>query len=494
MSTAKAAWGGLMRVGLIRCLSITDKGYYRKHDVGQPRCQHWWEAGIDGECGRNGLEKDISKRQCQSYAEIHSHAALSLSCRERGSDDGQDEGRKRRGYSFIVLHLILHHISRTTVYLLGNVLFQLRRRESFLLAFGVDQVGWFHLYHGILARAARDVLLQALQLTNLPIGKCPMVFAVRDGVILHICGGHVGNEFLLLKLVETESIAMLPVVVVMLDVGNDTRSHLQLHILRRRVLFLVLVHRLEVLLDHGSVRDDISRKVIRQGGKKHARHHVRPQQALKRDACRQQGYHLRVACQLGREEYHGYEDEQRAEEVGEVRNEVGVIVEDNGAQRSMVFRELGQVLINVEDYGNGEYQGYREEICSDKLLDDIPVHPLDVTEGVEIFKHSQKTQFSANPFKYPLKQTRVVGRPPKEAMQPSWMRVHPPSCLVEPPMFPYLTITLHTQPFSLSPLPQLRHDTVFPLHEVAGEDVFSRVGDKPQVERQVVNARYLHGE
>ena len=64
---------------LIWCLSITDKRYYGEHDVRHPRGQHWREAGVDGECGRDGLEQDVSKRQCQAYAEVDTHSSFSLS-------------------------------------------------------------------------------------------------------------------------------------------------------------------------------------------------------------------------------------------------------------------------------------------------------------------------------------------------------------------------------------------------------------------------------
>ncbi len=253
-----------------------------------------------------------------------------------------------------------------------------------------------------------------------------------------------GDELLFLKLVETEAIASLHVVVVVLNVGDDPWRHLQLHILRRRVLLLVLVHRLEVLPNHRPVRNDVGREIIRQRGKKHARHHVRPQQALERDSGREHGYDLRVARELSGEKDDRDEDEQRAEEVGEVRDEVGVVIEHYGAQWRMVFGELRQVLIDIEDDGYGDNQGYGEEICPDKLLDDVPIYPLDITEDVEISQHSQEAKPPANPFEYPLKQARVVGCPPEEAMQPFRVPRHPSSSLVESAMLPYLTETLHT--------------------------------------------------
>lgn len=61
------------------------------------------------------------------------------------------------------------------------------------------------------------------------------------------------HEFLVLKLVERESVALLHVVVVVLYIDNDAFAYLQHHVLRGRVLLLVLIYRLEVLAYYGAV-------------------------------------------------------------------------------------------------------------------------------------------------------------------------------------------------------------------------------------------------
>ena len=42
--------------------------------------------------------------------------------------------------------------------------------------------------------------------------------------------------------------------------------------------------------------------------------------------------------------------------------------------------------------------------------------------------------------------------------------------------------------------PEIVHDAAFPLCEVAGDYMLARVSYKPQVEAEVVYARYLHGK
>ena len=57
-----------------------------------------------------------------------------------------------------------------------------------------------------------------------------------------------------------------------------------------------------------------------------------------------------IAGQFGGEEDYGNEYEQRAEQVCEIRYEVGVVVEHYRLERCMILRELGKVLVDIENY------------------------------------------------------------------------------------------------------------------------------------------------
>ena len=157
----------------------------------------------------------------------------------------------------MVFYLVLHYVARTAVDLLGDVIAELRTGEGFLLTLGIDQVGRFHHDDGVLLGSARNMLLHALELADFPVAQFPVILAVGNGVVLDVHRCKVAYEFLVLELVETESVAAFHAVVVMLHIGNHSLVYLQLYILGTGILLLVLVHRLEVLPDDGSVGNDV---------------------------------------------------------------------------------------------------------------------------------------------------------------------------------------------------------------------------------------------
>jgi hypothetical protein len=55
----------------------------------------------------------------------------------------------------------------------------------------------------------------------------------------------------------------------------------------------------------------------------------------------------------------------------------------------MISREFRQVLINVKNDRDRDNQGNRINIGANELLNDIPVHPLDVLEGVQFLQGSK---------------------------------------------------------------------------------------------------------
>ena len=65
------------------------------------------------------------------------------------------------------------------------------------------------------------------------------------------------HQFLILKLVKTEAVAVLIIVVVVLNICDNARCNLKLNILGCRILLLILIHRLKVLSDDGAVWNDI---------------------------------------------------------------------------------------------------------------------------------------------------------------------------------------------------------------------------------------------
>ena len=141
----------------------------------------------------------------------------------------------------MVFHLILYHIARSAVNLLGDVCLQLRAGKCLLLSARVDQVGGFHHDNSVFYGALRDVLAQSLEFADGPERRFPVILGVADGVVLYLVGCHMTHQFLVLELVQTEAVAFLGIVVIVLDIGYYALVHLKLHIFSCRYFLLVLV-------------------------------------------------------------------------------------------------------------------------------------------------------------------------------------------------------------------------------------------------------------
>ena len=115
---------------------------------------------------------------------------------------------------------------------------------------------------GVYDRARLDLFAQTSQRSDLVVLRLPMESVLADGVVADGRGGHVTDELLLLKLVERETITALRVVIILLDIGNHTWSHHQLHVTGGGDLLVVLVLRLKILSDYRSMGDDIGTKVV----------------------------------------------------------------------------------------------------------------------------------------------------------------------------------------------------------------------------------------
>ena len=109
-------------------------------------------------------------------------------------------------------------------------------------------------------------------------------------------------------------------------------------------------------------------------------------------------------------------------------------------QRGMVLRKLCQILIDIKDNGDANDQRNGKDISTDKLLDDVPVYSLNVTEWID---KSQKLQFPSNPLAYALQQPGMGGCPPEKPMKPCRMPRQPAHHLKVAPVIAYLLKTSH---------------------------------------------------
>ena len=242
------------------------------------------------------------------------------------------------------------------------------------------------------------------------------------------------HEFLVLELVERESVAALQVVVVVLDIGDDALAHLQLHVFGGIVALLVLIERLEILLDDRTLGDDVGTQIEREQRDECRGNHVGPHHAPETDTGCQYGDNLGIAGHLRGKEDDGDEHEERREQIREIGNEIQVVVEHDGLQGRMVFGELRKILVDIEHDGNRDDERNGEEIGGEELLDDVPVDGLDIAPGIESAK------FVAYPSQHGCKPAELAAQPAEGTNHPRETPFERASQLIEPVPSPYLSV------------------------------------------------------
>ena len=141
-----------------------------------------------------------------------------------------------------------------------------------------------------------------------------------------------------------------------------------MHVFGSRRFPFVFVNSFKILSHDGSLRNDVGAEVVRQYRNQHARNHVGAQESLKRNSRGQHGDDFGVSS-----EFRG----EGTEKVGVVGHPIHVIVENDGLQWCVILDERVEILVDVEDDGDGDDQQNREEVGADEFSDDIPVEPLD---------------------------------------------------------------------------------------------------------------------
>ena len=94
---------------------------------------------------------------------------------------------------------------------------------------------------------------------------------------------------------------------------------------------------------------------------------------METDSTGQDGDYLGIGSHLRGEEYHRYEHEQRTEHVHEIWDEVDVIVEYDGPERSFLLDEVIDPLADVKDDDDADDQKQRHKERAYELPDDIYV-------------------------------------------------------------------------------------------------------------------------
>ena len=189
-------------------------------------------------------------------------------------------------------------------------------------------------------------------------------------------GCKVGDQLLVIELVQRKAITGLAVVFKTFDIGNYPRIHFQLDVPCRIRLtgFVVLVLKIDTC--HTAFGNDIRPEAECYYRNDCCRHHVRTQHTLEAHSRREHGNNFRVLRQFGSKEDYGDKHEQRTEQVGKVGDEVQIIIKDNSIPRRFMRHETVHLLVEVEHHRNGDNQCNGKDIRTQELLNDVPVQPL----------------------------------------------------------------------------------------------------------------------
>ncbi len=247
---------------------------------------------------------------------------------------------------------------------------------------GEEEVAGFHDDDGVDACVVGDAFAHAAHVAHGGVHDLPVEAFVGEGVVGDALGREVGDEFLVLKLVELEVVACLRGAVEVFDEGYDAGVHLQLHVVGIGGVLLVataLVLVLEVQPFHRPAGDDLGAQVEGEQGYEGGTDHVGAHEAGQTDASTDHGYDFAVAGQFGGEEDDGDEDEEGGEEVGVVGHEVEVI-DQQLVPWCAVLGELVDVVVIVKDNGHPEDEQDGEEIGTQELRDDVGVYSLEEWE------------------------------------------------------------------------------------------------------------------
>ena len=85
----------------------------------------------------------------------------------------------------------------------------------------------------------------------------------------------------------------------------------------------------------------------------------------------------------------------------------------------MILGEFRQVVVYVEHDSHRDNQQDREEVCAYKLLDDVPVHALDIPEWVQEPEYTQEGQLLCEPLCDVYEPSKVLSEPSFGFIEPA---------------------------------------------------------------------------
>ena len=256
------------------------------------------------------------------------------------------------------------------------------------------------MYDGIYLGTRLDNFAQALELADVVLLKCPVVLIIRQRIILNRCCRQSRHNLFPLEFVKTKTKTAFCLVIKIGNVSHHTWCHLQLYVFYNRRTFLFNIRILKIHLGHVPLGNDIGTEHKSTDGYQRSGEHIRTQQTTKTHSRCFHRNNLRVICQFGCKEDNGYEYKERTEEVGEIGNEVEVVIEDNLLHTDMALRELVNTLVEVKDNGYRYDDSYQKDVGAQELDNDIPIQSFHLHLSQRMQQPLPPFPHTRNPFTF----------------------------------------------------------------------------------------------
>ena len=131
------------------------------------------------------------------------------------------------------------------------------------------------------------------------------------------------------------------------DISHDASVHLHLDIVRRRDTPFLYIGVLEIDARNIAARNYVGAEQKCSDGDKTSRNHIGAKKAAETHAGGLHRDDFRITRQFRGEENDGDEDKERTEQIGEVGDEVQVVVEDDLLRRHIALRKLVNLLVST---------------------------------------------------------------------------------------------------------------------------------------------------
>ena len=199
----------------------------------------------------------------------------------------------------------------------------------------------------------------------------PLIQCIIDGFISR----QSGDELPSFELIHGQPCGSLGHIVIVLDIEIGILGDSYLDVRSRSDLSALDIAVLKVQTHSVAHGDHKAIQHIRRQGDDESGDHIGTEKTAEAHSTCQHGDDLRIGSEIGGKEDYRDEDEERAEEIRIVGDEVDVVVEDHLIECHLRLKEVRHLIIEIEDYGNSQEQTDRKKEGRQKGTYDIPINP-----------------------------------------------------------------------------------------------------------------------